>query len=183
MLDVHGVGYLVFVTPTTSASLRHGDTVRLAVSTIVREDAISLYGFLDDREQEIFDILIGVNGVGPKSALGVLGVMSPDDIADAVVAENDVAFKKVSGIGPKTAKLITLQLAGKIVRTSEATATAKPAFVAVDDQVVQALTGLGYQEKTAREVVEQISADADETVRGDQAAILRVALQRLGRGR
>src|SRR5690606_21348703 len=85
---------------------------------VVREDELSLYGFESTEALAVFDLLRGVSGVGPKSAMNVLGVLTPAQLAAAVAAEDDAAFRKVSGVGPKTAKLIILSLAGKLAAVS-----------------------------------------------------------------
>ncbi len=113
-VDVGGLGYSVQITPQHALTLRVGNEVRLHTALIVREDDMSLFGFASLAELEMFDLLRGVSGVGPKSALGVLATLSPDQIASAVATEDDAPFRKVSGIGPKTAKLIVVSLAGKI---------------------------------------------------------------------
>ncbi len=91
---------------------------------VVREDDLSLYGFAEADELAVFDLLRGVSGVGPKSAMGVLAAMSPAELAQAVSLEDDGAFRRVSGIGPKTAKLIVVSLAGKLGMATTARATA-----------------------------------------------------------
>ncbi|MCL2516778.1 MAG: Holliday junction branch migration protein RuvA, partial [Microbacteriaceae bacterium] len=156
VIEVGGVGYLVNVTPEHALTLRVGDEAFVHTYLIVREDALTLYGFLDAEQLEVFELLLGVNGVGPKSALGVLAVLTPDQVAAAVQADDDAAFRKVSGIGPKTAKLITVQLAGKLHAVAP-TAAAKPKATAartVADDVRIALIGLGWPEKTAAGAVD-----------------------------
>ena len=114
IIDVGGVGFTVAVPPDVARTARVGDVLALHTHLVVREDALSLYGFLERGELEVFVILISVTGVGPKSALGVLSTLTADQIAQAVADDDDKPFRKVSGIGPKTAKLIVVQLAGKI---------------------------------------------------------------------
>jgi Holliday junction DNA helicase RuvA len=174
----------VFVPTRTSAVLRSGEEATLHTTLIVREDDLSLYGFTLAEERDAFDLLCGVNGVGPKSALGVLSEMSVDDIAHAVSTDDDSAFRAVSGIGPKTAKLITLSLQGKI----HSDTTARPARTAGDSRVsaqdqaamVSALVGLGWSERVAKkgvdEVIDSLGPDADTTV----PALVKAALQYLG---
>ena len=114
IIEVGGVGLQVAVTPDHALSMRVGSEVSLRTALIVREDELALYGFADAEGREVFDLLRGVSGVGPKSAMGVLAAMSPTEIAAAVTREDDAAFRKVSGVGPKTAKLIVVSLAGKL---------------------------------------------------------------------
>ena len=184
VLDVGGVGYLVAVTPPLARSSHLGDELLLHTHLIVREDAMSLVGFATREELSVFAALLAVSGVGPKSALGVLGELSIDQIAQAVADENDAPFRSVSGIGPKTAKLIVVQLAGKlapvIASSGAAAAVAGPAGLV--PQVVQALVGLGWSERVA---VDAATAVAAEAAASDQSvsALLRLALAQLGPAR
>lgn len=180
VIDVAGVGYLVHVTPAHALALRIGETTTVNTVQVVREDSLSLFGFATDEERDIFEVLLGVSGVGPKSALGVLSALGPSDIAAAVRDEDDSVFRKVSGIGPKTAKLITISLNGKIVASADATASTAP--VGVSDAVVAALVGLGWAEKQAAGAVELASQSADEATRTSVPALLRLALNGLGGG-
>lgn len=177
IVDVAGVGYSLQITATTSKSLSIGQQITLATALIVREDDMSLYGFISQDEKRVFDLLRSVTGVGPKSALAVLGSLGLEEIAAAVMNDDDVAFKKVSGIGPKTAKLITVTLAGKL------TSTQKPAQrgeMPSRNSVVLALVGLGWSEKSATAAVEEslqaIGADAANDL------LLRTSLARLSGG-
>ena len=114
VVGVGGIGYAVAVTPQCSLAARIGADVALHTHLVVGGDDLALYGFESEAELDAFELLIGVSGVGPKSALGVLAHLSPDDLARAVDAQDEKAFKAVSGIGPKTAKLLILQLSGKL---------------------------------------------------------------------
>jgi len=182
VLEVGGVGFLVNTTPALALASRLGEEASLHTTLIVREDALTLFGFGAREELEVFELLIGVTGVGPKSALGVLSAMSPEQIAQAVEREDDAAFRKVSGIGPKTAKLITVSLAGKVRATGVAAATPAGAVVTggAADHVLAALTGLGWSERVAAEAVEATVAEAADTDAASVPALLRLTLARLG---
>jgi Holliday junction DNA helicase RuvA len=183
VLEVGGVGLAVQVTPQTGLSLRPGAEATLHTALIVREDDLSLFGFATREELEIFDLLRGVSGVGPKSALGVLATLSPDDVARAVAAEDDAPFRKVSGIGPKTAKLIAVSLQGKLVApAASGTVPHSAAATSVTQSVVTALVGLGWNERAAAAAVEEAAAEADDADRETVAALLRMSLARLGPG-
>lgn len=179
VIDVAGVGYLVNVTPAHALSLRLGDTVTVNTLQIVREDSLSLFGFATDAERDVFELLLGVSGVGPKSALGVLSALAPADIAAAVSSEDDAVFRKVSGIGPKTAKLIIVSLAGKL----DAAASVSSVPSSVSDAVFAALTGLGWPEKNARVAVDAAIERADAATRASVPALLRLSLSGLGAAR
>ncbi|WP_168627336.1 Holliday junction branch migration protein RuvA [Cryobacterium sp. BB307] len=180
VVEVGGVGLRVAVTPDTALSLRVGSEASLHTALIVREDELALYGFADAEERELFDLLRGVSGVGPKSAMGVLGALRPAEIAAAVANEDDAAFRKVSGIGPKTAKLIVVSLAGKLtaVRMQDAPASRAPAHVG--DSVIAALAGLGWSEKIAAQAVDDAVAAASDDEKSNVQALLRIALANLG---
>ena len=179
VLDVAGVGYAVQITPTLAASLRVGTEASVLTSLIVRDDSMTLFAFAEPEELDVFEVLIGVSGVGPKSALGVLATLRPDEIAAAVVAEDDAPFRKVSGIGPKTAKLIVVSLAGRLVAIRPSAAAVPVVVRSVRDDVVAALVGLGWNDRRAAEAVDELLAElpeAEHTV----PALLRAALGRLG---
>ena len=175
VIDVAGVGYFVNITPNTSRILVTGNQVQLFTAMIVREDAMTLFAFADFEEQELFELLRSVTGVGPKSALGILGEMTPAQIRNAVAIENDSAFKAVSGIGPKTAKLITVTLAGKLKGVTISTSSSSSRHET--EAVVTALTGLGWSEKQATEAVQSAGQELDAAAGRD--ALLKLALSKL----
>lgn len=183
VIEVGGVGFSVAVPADVAHTASIGERMLLHTSLIVREDALSLYGFADRSELEIFGLLISVTGVGPKSALGVLSHLTVDQIAEAVTAEDDAPFRRVSGIGPKTAKLIVVQLAGKVHATAPAAKRQGTAADDVVDQVAAALVGLGWSEKVAVEAATQTAADASEGERTSVSSLLRRALATLGPSR
>ena len=184
VIEVGGVGFAVQLTPDHVLSLRVGDEAFVHTSLIVREDALSLFGFADLEQLQVFELLNGVSGVGPKSAIGVLSVLSPDQIASAVAADDDAPFRKVSGIGPKTAKLIVVSLTGKLAAARPApargAASAPGAPSSVADSVLVALVGLGWPEKVAAEAVADVVAETDEASRDSVQALLRLTLAHLG---
>jgi len=189
VLEVGGVGYAVAITERHARELRVGDTVRLHTALVVREDDLSLFGFVDEVDLGLFELLRTVSGVGPKSALGVLGSMDADAIAHAIASDDDAPFRAVSGIGPKTAKLIVVTLAGKLdaPRTparggtpgepsSDRTAAPRTALVA-------ALAGLGWPERTALEAASAVIDAAEEAPLPELPVLLRRALAHLGPAR
>lgn len=182
VIEVGGVGLSVALTPQHVLSLRVGAEASVRTALIVREDDLSLFGFRDADELAVFDLLRGVTGVGPKSAMGVLAAMSPAEVATAVSRDDDGAFRKVSGIGPKTAKLIVVSLTGKLLAFQAAPAGAARTMPApsVDQDVLVALVGLGWSEKVAAQAVDDAVAAASEGERATVAALLRIALARLG---
>lgn len=155
-----------------------GEEVFFHTHLIVREDALTLYGFETTDELEVFSILLGVSGVGPRSALGVLAALTPAEVAIAVAHEDEKAFRAVSGIGPKTAKLITVQLNGKLdpAQFAEADELAQATPAAAGGAAANVLAGLvnlGYVEAQALAAV----TDAQEAgAPEDEAGLLRAAL-------
>ena len=193
VVAVGGIGLRVEVPAGGRAPQAHtGDHVSLHTSLIVREDSLTLFGFATPAELEVFGHLIAVSGVGPRSALGVLSALTPDEIARAVAAEDEKPFKRVSGIGPKTAKLISVSLVGKLSALgygeeppSAGTSGATPSASAA---VHLGLTGLGYGDSDAAQAVQDAVTAGAPT---DEAGLLRAALRLLqsdqtttrGRGR
>ncbi|MCT9820102.1 Holliday junction branch migration protein RuvA [Microbacterium sp. W1N] len=182
VIDVGGVGFAVAVTAQVAREFHIGDDIVLHTTLIVREDALSLYGFREREELGVFSLLLSVSGVGPKSALGVLSSLTTAQIADAVAAEDDAPFRRVSGIGPKTAKLIVVQLAGKL--TAVAASTSRPAAApgALAPQVIAALVALGWNERISAEVVTTVMAEAPADA-ASVPALLKQALAHLGPAR
>lgn len=181
VIEVGGVGFHVNTTPALALASREGDELAVQTSLVVREDALTLFGFASRAELEVFELLIGVTGVGPKSALGVLSSLSPEQVAAAVQADDDAVFRKVSGIGPKTAKLITVSLAGKLVTTTPASAPqATVVSGGAAQNVLAALTGLGWSERVAAEAVDETIAAASDADAASVPALLRLTLARLG---
>ena len=180
VIEVGGVGFHVNTTPAIALASREGHELAVHTSLVVREDALTLFGFATRAELDVFELLIGVTGVGPKSALGVLSALSPEQVAAAVQGDDDVVFRKVSGIGPKTAKLITVSLAGKLVTIRSAPTPATVATGGIADSVLAALTGLGWTERVAAEAVEETIGEASEADAASVPALLRLTLSRLG---
>jgi Holliday junction DNA helicase RuvA len=172
VLEVSGVGYLINTTAAVSKSLGSGQNVRFFTSLVVREDSLTLFGFLESSQLEVFELLRSVNGVGPKSALAILGELGVDQIAQAVAAESDQVFKAVSGIGAKTSKLIVLTLAGKLGSGSAGVSSGAM------EASIAGLIGLGWSDRESREVVGQISS-AEKS----EKDLLKEALQILSKAR
>lgn len=182
VLEVQGIGYLVTVPDRSALHLTLGEEVHLHTSMVVRDDHVAIFGFESREELGLFSLLRSVTGVGPKMALAVLGQMTPGAIHKAVVSENDAAFRAVSGVGAKTAKLIVLSLQGAfdhLPRSVETASTGLSVPEALTASVVQALVGLGWSEKFAKTGVEQaLEQRSAEPV--DASTLLREALSILG---
>ena len=176
VLNVSGVGYLVNVTPEVYQASFTQSEFSLHIAHIIREDAQILFGFLEEEELETFNMLCTVNGVGPKSAMSVLAHLGVSGVSQAVATADDGMFKSVSGIGPKTAKLIVLTLTGKLVTGEISNSSSTGSQLSV----VSALVGLGYQEKLARAAVESVLKQGADL---SESELLKSALSNLSSGR
>jgi len=183
VVEVGGVGLAVHATPATLARLRRGEQARLATSLQVREDSLTLFGFADADERDLFTLLQTVSGVGPRLALATLAVLDPDALRRALADGDAAVLTRVPGVGRKGAERMMLELRDKVVAPVPA-APAAPAVGAARDQVVEALVGLGFPVKLAEQAVDAILAESG-TGNGtrDASAVLRAALTRLGRPR
>lgn len=182
VIEVGGIGILVQCSPGTLARLRTGETARLATSLVVREDSLTLYGFADDDERTLFELLQTASGVGPRLAQATLAVLKPVEVRRAVATEDLSTLTRVPGIGKKGAERLVLELRDRIgsIETGEPFA---PASANGDapwrDQVRHALVGLGWSTREAEEGVVAVAADAEAGA--DVAALLKTAIRTLGR--
>ena len=158
VIDVNGVGYLIQITAKTSAQLSIGRDYQLFTSMVVREDSMTLYGFCENEERELFELVQTVSGIGPKVALAITAAMSIEDLASAVNTKDEHAIAAVPGIGKKGAQRLILELTGKVDFAHPASKTAGFSW---RDQLVDALTGLGFARKQAEQAVNEISANRD----------------------
>jgi holliday junction DNA helicase RuvA len=187
VIEVGGVGLLVQCTPGTLAGLRLGEQARLATSLVVREDALTLYGFASDDERNTFELVQTASGVGPRLAQAMLAVLTPDALRRAVAAEDLAMLMSVPGIGRKGAQRIVLELAGRLGAPADVgvLATAGRAASAVpqwQDQVRAGLVSLGWQAREADQAIAVVEPDlVAEAGEVDVAVALRAALRALGR--
>jgi Holliday junction DNA helicase RuvA len=185
VVEVGGVGLAVSCSPATLARLRVGETARLATSLVVREDSLTLYGFADDDERSLFELLQTANGVGPKLAQTILGVYPPREVRRAIATGDFPALVKVPGIGRKGAEKIVIELRDRIGSISGSDGTIPLAGVTAiapwKDQVLHALAGLGFTGKEAGEAIDVVAAESGDNP--EVAVILRRAIQLLGRAR
>ena len=172
IVDVNGVGYLVHGPIGTVAGAKVGAEIALHTHLTVREDDMTLYGFASTEERGLFQTLIGVSGVGPKVGLGLLSVMTVDELSYAIASGNAAALSRAPGVGQKLASRIALELRDKL--------TAEPGPVGVpgdSSEVVAALMGLGYSQSEALEAVAKSELPADAPVEDK----VRLALSYFGR--
>lgn len=177
ILDVGGVGYKLYVTPDTlrRAISEKGKAVALWVHMVVREDSMSLYGFPDRQELEMFEMLIGISGVGPKSAIGVLSVAPVDSLKSAIASGDTSYLTKVSGIGKKNAEKIVLELRDKL--GGEGKHSGNHAGLKEELDAVEALQSLGYSQREARDALKGVPVDIKGTSRRVKEALKNLGKQ------
>jgi Holliday junction DNA helicase RuvA len=152
LLDVQGVVYKVLATQYTCSMLKQGQEVSLLTHLDIKETSQTLYGFLYSDEKEIFELLLQVNGVGPKSALSILNTSNPKTILEGISSRDAEYFKKLTGIGTKTAEKIILALKDKVESIQTESNSDK-------QDAIEALVSLGYSKKEARDVIVGLPSD------------------------
>jgi len=206
VIEVGGVGLLVQCTPGTLATLRTGERARVATSLVVREDALTLYGFAGDDERDVFELVQTASGVGPRLALAILASFTPDGLRRAIAAEDVTSLTRVPGIGRKGAQRIVLELAGRLGSPGASggsvasgaglagSGTPAPRAALWRDQVRTGLVNLGWPARDADQAIAAVEAELTEPSAGadgspapadggevDVARALRAALQKLSR--
>jgi Holliday junction DNA helicase RuvA len=177
VVEVGGVGLAVSCTPGTLARLRVGQPARLATSLVVREDSLTLYGFSDDDERSLFELLQTASGVGPRLAQAVLAVLPPTEVRRAVATADVPALTRVPGIGKKGAERLVLELRDRVGPVEQLPPVGGPVTPVAPwrDQVRQALVGLGWSAREAEDAVAAVVADGDPAP--DVPTLLRAALR------
>ena len=181
VLAVGGIGLELMCTPGTLATLRVGHQATLPTSMVVREESLTLFGFLHDDEKTIFELVQTASGVGPKLAQAILAVLRPDDLRTAVASEDVKTLTRVPGVGQKGAQRIILELQDRLGLPvgGHRGPVAAQVVGGWRDQVHQGLVGLGWPAREADRAVETVAADAGDVP--DVAALLRAALRSLSR--
>jgi Holliday junction DNA helicase RuvA len=179
ILEVGGVGYAISITPRTSSQITMGSVLTLSTTLVVREDSMTLFGFLDSHDRDVYETLQTVTGIGPKVALAITGALTPDDLARAIASEDIASIEKVPGIGRKGAQRLILELKGKLV--TDASAPKVTTHSAVRDQLLAALTGLGFTAKESdiaiNNTISQLAESGEDVSTYDVAALLKLTLQ------
>jgi len=185
VIDVGGVGLRVQCTPDTLATLKPGEPARVATSLVVREDSLTLFGFGTDDERNVFELLQTASGIGPRLALAMLAVHSPDALRRAVAAEDLNALTMVPGIGRKGAQRIVLELKDRIGAPGDyagnGAAPGRKAESSWRDQVQSGLTNLGWSARDAEAAIAAVEAESDGAPVPDVATALRSALRKLSK--
>lgn len=178
VLDVNGVGYLVSCTSATTLGLKLNTEAEIIIHTDVQETSLSLYGFLDTLELQVFKLLISVSGIGAKSAVDILSKIDKVELLKILSREDSVNLKKIKGVGGKTADRLILELKDKvsalIQNSREIQKASGGEFLPQIEEALQALQALGFSAKKSREVLDRISNDLREGA--DSGEIVRMAL-------
>ena len=188
VVEVGGVGVAVQATPNTLAGLRRGRSARLETALVVREDSLTLFGFADAAERELFGLLQTVTGVGPRLALATLAVLDPASLSRALADGNLTTLMSVPGIGRKGAERLVVELRDKVAPPESSSSAAEEEVTSsvvasgtMREQVVEALVGLGFAPKPAEKAVDETVGALGDTA--GPSAVLRAALHRLGPNR
>jgi holliday junction DNA helicase RuvA len=183
VVDLSGFGLKALCTPATAGGVKVGRTVTLHTSLVVREDSLTLYGFTETAERDCFELVQSATGIGPKIALAVVSVFSPQEFRSAVAANNIAALTRVPGIGPKGAQRLVLELKDKVaalVGTQPLTAGSQQP-TEWREQVRAGLEGLGYSTRDAETACDRVAEQAGDAPDTPVAVLLRAALRSLAK--
>ncbi len=172
VLDVHGVGYKVHCTKNTIAKTNTDADLNLYTHLAVRENAMDLFGFETLNELELFTMLIGISGIGPRSALGIIGLESSEKLVGAISEGNISYLTKVSGVGKKSAEKIVLELKDRVGLLDAKHTNETPTLRQEEEDILEALKTLGYRADEAREALRQVPKEIEE-----QGKIIKEALK------
>lgn len=172
VVDVNGIGYKVFLSNLTLGKIAGVKDVELFIHTHVREDALALYGFVKMEELDMFEQLISVSGVGPRSALGILSIADPKTVRTAIVSEDPSILTRVSGVGKRTAERVIVELKNKVAEIS----IGEKEEVVADADALEALISMGYSAIEARKALKGVSKEAKDV--GER---VKLALKNLGK--
>src|SRR5680860_306041 len=162
ILDVHDIGYAIFASDNFLNEIKMGESLEVFTHHHVREEAADLYGFKNLEELELFELLLGVSGVGPKSALGVLAMASADDVKESIIRGDAELLTKVSGIGRKTAERLVLELKNKILKIAASSKLGAGMSLVSSDEL-DALMSLGYSLSEARAALGSVDSELKDT--------------------
>lgn len=170
-----GLGFKVFIVPPLASELHKGDEVELYTHLIVREDALTLYGFKTEEERKVFEILMSVTGIGPRIGLAALSVFSPNDLRRAVAGQDTATLSRIPGVGKKVASRMLVELGDKLGLPAQLPEASAPSAGVVEAEVKAALIGLGWNETKAESVLSELGGNGLNA-----SDLLRAALMKLG---
>lgn len=170
-----GLGFKVFIVPPLASELHKGDEIELYTHLIVREDALTLYGFKTEEERKVFEILMSVTGIGPRIGLAALSVFSPNDLRRAVADQDTATLSRIPGVGKKVASRMLVELGDKLGLPAQLPEAFAPSAGVVEAEVKAALIGLGWNETKAENVLSELGGNGLNA-----SDLLRAALMKLG---
>ena len=170
-----GLGFKVFIVPPLASELHKGDEIELYTHLIVREDALTLYGFQTEEERKVFEILMSVTGIGPRIGLAALSVFSPNDLRRAVADQDAATLARIPGVGKKLASRMLVELGDKLGLPAQLPEASAPSAGVVEAEVKAALIGLGWNEAKAESVLSELGGNGLNA-----SDLLRAALMKLG---
>lgn len=170
-----GLGFKVFIVPPLASELHKGDEIELYTDLIVREDALTLYGFKTEEERKVFEILMSVTGIGPRIGLAALSVFSPNDLRRAVADQDTATLSRIPGVGKKVASRMLVELGDKLGLPAQLPEASAPSAGVVEAEVKAALIGLGWNETKAESVLSELGGNGLNA-----SDLLRAALMKLG---
>lgn len=170
-----GLGFKVFIVPPLASELHKGDEIELYTHLIVREDALTLYGFKTEEERKVFEILMSVTGIGPRIGLAALSVFSPNDLRRAVADQDTATLSRIPGVGKKVASRMLVELGDKLGLPAQLPEASAPSAGVVEAEVKAALIGLGWSETKAESVLSELGGNGLNA-----SDLLRAALMKLG---
>lgn len=178
VVETGGVGYHVNISLNTYAQIERLENVKILTHLIIKEDSHSLYGFVDETERRFFVLLISVSGVGPTTAQLLLSSLNPEELRAAIIGEDIATFKRVKGIGPKTAKQIILDLKDKIVKESgDVSLTITPADNTIRDEALSALVALGFNRIQVQKLLNKVLKEQPGVANVEE--LIKLALKQL----
>ncbi|NLC97664.1 MAG: Holliday junction branch migration protein RuvA [Actinomycetales bacterium] len=180
VIDVGGVGMHVLCAPGTSTSLNVGTSATLVTSLVVREDSLTLFGFVNEAERDMWQLVQTVSGIGPKVALAFIAVLSPEDASRALADGDLAALTRVPGIGKKGAERLVVELKDKVLAFG---ATPTQAAEGWRTQVRDALVGLGWSAKESEKAIDAVARTIPSGHEANVSEILKAALQSMAKGR
>jgi Holliday junction DNA helicase RuvA len=178
VVETGGIGYFINISLYTYSKIEQLEKVKILTYLSVKEDSHTLYGFADNAERSLFTLLISVSGIGPSTARIALSSMPPEDLRNAILTENEAAFKQVKGVGPKTAKRIILDLKDKLVKESgEAPITFSIQDNTIRDEALSALMALGFNRIHVQKALNKILKEQSDV--DSVESLIKIALKRL----
>lgn len=170
-----GLGFKIFIVPPLASELHKGDEIELYTHLIVREDALTLYGFKTEEERKVFEILMSVTGIGPRIGLAALSVFNPNDLRRAVADQDTATLSRIPGVGKKVASRMLVELGDKLGLPAQLPEASAPSAGVVEAEVKAALIGLGWNETKAESVLSELGGNGLNA-----SDLLRAALMKLG---